>query len=143
MNSDSGCKKSSIVVHPRRGAPRADCNVERYVEKITIGELSDIREDENGDPRNCGQSGSKTLYGLGFDRFACLPRYNPEEHCILVDCVDGEDTNKTSLCRGQIRDSSRVERGLHAYSSCVRRVNADLIGEYPQTGNSQSPTVAT
>ena len=44
--------------------------VEEGVEAIAIGDLSDIREDEDGDSRNWGQSGNKKLHGWEFDRFA-------------------------------------------------------------------------
>jgi putative transposase len=40
--------------------------VEDGVEKIAVGDLSDIREDENGDSRNWGSSGNKKLHGWEF-----------------------------------------------------------------------------
>jgi putative transposase len=102
--------------------------VEEGVEKIAVGDLSDIREDENGDSRNWGASGNKKLHGWEFDRFARLLEYKAEEHGILVDRVDEENTSKTCSCCGQIRDSNRVERGLYICSSCETTMNADVNG---------------
>ena len=96
--------------------------------KIAVGDLSDIREDENGDSRNWGQSGNKKLHGWEFDRFVRLLEYKAEEHGILVDRVDEENTSKTCSCCGQIRDANRVERGLYVCSSCETTMNADVNG---------------
>jgi putative transposase len=46
--------------------------IEEGVEKIAVGDLSDIPEDENGDSRNWGQSGNKKLHGWEFDRFTAV-----------------------------------------------------------------------
>ena len=102
--------------------------VDEGVEKIAVGDLSDIREDENGDSREWGQSGNKKLHGWEFDRFARLLEYKAEEHGILVDRVDEENTSKTCSCCGQIRDSNRVERGLYVCESCETTMNADVNG---------------
>jgi putative transposase len=102
--------------------------VEEGVGKIAIGDLSAIREEENGDSRNWGTSGNKKLHGWEFDRFARLLEYKAEEHGILVDRVDEENTSKTCSCCGQIRDSNRVERGLYVCESCETTMNADVNG---------------
>ncbi|MCD2200704.1 transposase [Halobacterium sp. KA-4] len=102
--------------------------VEEGVAKIAVGDLSDIREDENGDSRNWGASGNKKLHGWEFDRFTNLLEYKADEHGILVDRVDEENTSKTCSCCGQIRDSNRVERGLYVCSSCETTMNADVNG---------------
>jgi putative transposase len=102
--------------------------VEEGVKKIAVGDLNDIREDENGDSRNWGASGNKKLHGWEFDRFTNLLEYKAEEHGILVDRVDEENTSKTCSCCGQIRDSNRVERGLYVCSSCETTINADVNG---------------
>jgi putative transposase len=105
-------------------------NVEEGVEKRAVGDLSDIRENENadGDSRNWGQSGNKKLHGWEFDRFARLLEYKAEEYGILVDRVDEENTSKTCSCCGQIRDANRVERGLYVCESCETMMNADVNG---------------
>jgi putative transposase len=102
--------------------------VEEGVEKIAVGDLTDIREDENGDSRNWGASGNKKLHRWEFDRFARLLEYKAEEHGILIDRVDEASTSKTCSCCGQIRDSNRVERGLYVCSSCETTMNADVNG---------------
>ncbi len=100
--------------------------VEEGVAKIAVGDLSDIREDENGNSRNWGRSGNKKLHGWEFDRFTNLLEYKAEEYGILVDRVDEENTSKTCSCCGQIWDSNRVERGLYVCSSCETTMNADV-----------------
>jgi len=77
--------------------------------QVENDDLSDIREDENGDSRNWGQSGNKKSHGGECDRLARLLEYKAEEHGILGDRVDEENTSKTCSCCGQIRDSNRVE----------------------------------
>ncbi len=98
------------------------------VEKIAVGDLSDIREDEDGDSRDWGQSGNKKLHGWEFERFTTVIEYKAEEHGILVDRVDEENTSKTCSCCGQIRDSNRVERGLYVCESCETTMNTDVNG---------------
>ncbi|MEZ3145115.1 RNA-guided endonuclease InsQ/TnpB family protein [Halobaculum sp. MBLA0143] len=102
--------------------------VEEGVEKIAVGDLTGIREDENGDSRNWGASGNKKLHGWEFARFTRLLEYKAEERGILVDWVDEENTSKTCSCCGQIRDANRVERGLYVCSSCETTMNADVNG---------------
>ncbi len=102
--------------------------VEEGVEKRTVGDLSGIREDEDGDSRNRGASGNKKLHGWEFSRFTNLLEYKTREHGILVDRVDEENTSKTCSCCGQIRDSNRVERGLYDCESCETTMNADVNG---------------
>jgi putative transposase len=102
--------------------------VEEGVEKIAVGDLGDIPEDENGDSRNRGASGNKKLHGWEFNRFTNLLEYKAEEHGILVDRVDEVNTSKTCSCCGQIRDTNRVERGLYVCESCETTMNADVNG---------------
>uniref|UniRef100_UPI0020A29F52 RNA-guided endonuclease InsQ/TnpB family protein n=1 Tax=Halohasta salina TaxID=2961621 RepID=UPI0020A29F52 len=106
--------------------------VERCVEEcigtIAVGDLSDIREDDDGETRNWGRSGNKKLHGWEFDRFTRLLEYKAEKHGILVDRVDESNTSKTCSCCGQIRDNNRVERGLYVCESCETTMNADVNG---------------
>ncbi len=102
--------------------------VSERVGKIAVGDLSDIREDDNGESRNWGRSGNKKLHGWEFNRFTRLLEYKAEEHGILVDRVDEANTSKTCSCCGHICDSNRVERGLYVCSSCETVMNADVNG---------------
>jgi putative transposase len=102
--------------------------VEEGVEKMAVGDLSDIREDESGESRNWSASGNKKLHGWEFDRFTDLLEYKAEERGILIDRVNEENTSKTCSCCGQIRDSNRVERGLYVCESCETTMNADVNG---------------
>ena len=90
--------------------------------------LSDIREDDDGNSRNRGKPGNKKLHGWEFDRFTDLLEYKAKKYGILVDRVDEANTSKTYSCCGQIRDSNRVERGLYACESCETTMNADVNG---------------
>jgi putative transposase len=65
------------------------------VAKIAVGDLTGIREDENGDSRNWGTSGNKKIHGWEFARFARLLEYKAEEYGILIDRVDEANTSKT------------------------------------------------
>ena len=102
--------------------------IEEDVEKMAVGDLSDIRRGEDGDSNNWGQSGNKKLHGWEFDRFTRLLEYKAEEHGILVDRVDEANTSKTCSCCGKISDANRVERGLYVCSSCGTTMNADVNG---------------
>jgi putative transposase len=73
-----------------------------------------------------GQSSNKKLHGWEFDRFTRLLEYKAEEHGMLVDRVDEENTSKT--CCGQIQDANRFERGLYVCDSCETTLNADVNG---------------
>jgi IS605 OrfB family transposase len=108
------------------------------VEKIAVGDLSDIREDENGNSRNWGASGNKKLHGWEFDRFTDLLEYNTEEHGILVDRVDEENTSKTLRA-----DSWEQPCGAWSVRLCVVRDGdergRERCGEHPTKDNSESP----
>jgi putative transposase len=102
--------------------------IDHEVGRIAIGELSKMREDENGDSRNWGKRGNKKLHGWEFDRFTRLLEYKAEEHGILVDRTSERDTSKTCSCCGRKRDANRVERGLYVCKSCGATMNADVNG---------------
>ncbi|EMA58707.1 RNA-guided endonuclease InsQ/TnpB family protein [Halorubrum lipolyticum] len=102
--------------------------IDHEVGRIAIGELSEIREDENGDSRNWGKQGNKKLHGWEFDRFTMLLEYKAEEHGIVVDRKSERDTSKTCSCCGRKRDANRVERGLYVCESCGATMNADVNG---------------
>jgi len=88
-----------------------------------MSDLSDIRDDEGGNLRDLGQSCSKKFHDWEYDRFTNLLEYKAEEHGILVNRVDEENTSKTCSCCGQIRDSNRVERVLYVCESCGTTMN--------------------
>jgi putative transposase len=102
--------------------------IDHEVGRIAIGDLSQIREDEDGDPRNWGKRGNKKLHGWEFDRFTNLLEYKAEEHGILVDRTSERATSKTCSCCGRKRDANRVERGLYVCESCGATMNADVNG---------------
>ena len=102
--------------------------IDHEVGRLAVGDLSDIRQGENGDARNWGRSGNKKLHGWEFDRFTRLLEYKVEEHGILVDRKSERDTSKTCLCCGRNRDTNRVERGLYVCGSCGTTMNADVNG---------------
>jgi len=102
--------------------------IDHEVGRIAIGDLSEIREDENGESRNWGKRGNKKLHGWEFDRFTTLLEYKAEEHGILVDRTSERDTSKTCSCCGRKRDANRVERGLYVCESCGVTMNADVNG---------------
>jgi len=95
--------------------------IDHEVGRIAIGDLSKIREDENGDSRNWGKRGNKKLHGWESDRFTRLLEYKAEEHGILADRTSERDTSKTCWCCGRKRDANRVERGLYSVNRAERR----------------------
>jgi len=96
--------------------------------RIAIGDMSQIREDENDHSRNWGKCGNKQLHDWEFDRFTTLLEYKAEEHGILVDRTSERDTRKTCSCCGRKRDSNRVERGLYVCESCGASIHTDVNG---------------
>ena len=107
--------------------------VERCVEDgigtIVIGDLSDIREDEESDEsRNWGKHGNLDLHSWAFDRFTKLLNYKAEMEGISVEKVSERDTSKSCSCCGRTRDANRVERGLYVCDECETVANADVNG---------------
>jgi transposase, IS605 OrfB family, central region len=102
--------------------------INHEVGRIAIGDLTKVREDENGDARNWGKRGNKKLHGWEFDRFTRLLEYKAEEYGVLVDRTSERDTSKTCSCCGRKRDANRVERGLYVCESCGATMNADVNG---------------
>jgi transposase len=83
---------------------------------IAIGDLSDIREDDDGEARNWGRSGNKKLHGWEFARFTDLLEYKAEEHGILVTRVDESNTSKT--CSAVGKSATRIASSV-GYMSVV------------------------
>ncbi|MFB6283278.1 MAG: RNA-guided endonuclease InsQ/TnpB family protein [Halobacteria archaeon] len=102
--------------------------VKNNVGEIAVGDLTDIRSEENGESSDWGKNGNKKLHGWEFERFTRLLEYKAEEKGILVTRVSEENTSKTCCCCGKISDSNRVERGLYRCSSCNETMNADVNG---------------
>ena len=103
--------------------------VERCVDKgvgyINIGDLSDVRQDEDGEAKNWGKHGNLDLHGWAFDRFTRILIYKAKAKGIEVNKVDERDTSKTCCVCGRKDDSQRVERGLYVCESCDDAFNAD------------------
>jgi len=125
--------------------------IDHEVGRIAIGDLSEIREDENGDSRSWGKRGNKKLHGWEFDRFTNLLEYKAEEYGILVDRKSERDTSKTCSCCGRKRDANRVKRGLYVCDSCDVVMNADVnvavnirrkITQNPPTGDMSNGRLA-
>jgi transposase len=94
-----------------------------------IGDLSDIREDEESDEsRNWGKHGNLDLHSWAFDRFTKLLNYKAEMEGISVEKVSERDTSKSCSCCGRTRDANRVERGLYVCDECETVANADVNG---------------
>ena len=106
--------------------------VERCVDKgvgyINIGDLSGVRQDENGGAKNWGKHGNLDLHGWAFDRFTRILIYKAKANGIEVNKVDESDTSKTCCMCGKEDDGQRVERGLYVCESCDDAFNADVNG---------------
>ncbi|ESP88415.1 transposase, IS605 OrfB family protein [Candidatus Halobonum tyrrellensis G22] len=101
--------------------------VERGVGTIVVGDLSGIREDENGESRNWGTHGNLDLHGWAFDRFTMLLDYKAETEGIEVVTKSERGTSKTCSVCGRSDDNQRVERGLYV-CDCGFVGNADANG---------------
>jgi putative transposase len=96
---------------------------------IVIGDLSDIREDdETEESKNWGTHGNLDLHSWAFDRFTDLLTYKAEMEGITVEQVSERDTSKSCSCCGRKRDANRVERGLYICDECGTAANADVNG---------------
>jgi len=121
--------------------------VERCVDEgigtIVVGDLSDIREDEeNGESKNWGKHGNLDLHSWAFDRFTGLLTYKAEMEGIAVEKVSERDTSKSCSCCGRKRDANRVERGLYVCDECGTVANADVNGA-ENIRQKVSPSLAT
>jgi putative transposase len=106
----------------------AEC-VERDVGTIAVGDLGDIREDdETGDAQNWGDHGNLDLHGWAFDRFTTMLTYKAEIEGIEVVSVSERDTSKSCSACGRTDDHQRVERGLYVCEECGLVANADTNG---------------
>ncbi len=104
----------------------AEC-VERGVGTIVVGDLTGIREDENGDAHNWGDHGNLDLHGWAFDRFTQMLSYKAEAEGIEVVTTYERDTSKTCSACGRSAKHQRVERGLYV-CECGFVGNADCNG---------------
>jgi len=102
--------------------------VEKGMGRINVGDLSDIREDEDNEAKNWGRHGNLDLHGWAFDRFTSILTYKAKEQGIEVEKVDEKDTSKTCSVCGWEDDSQRVERGLYVCEACDAAFNADVNG---------------
>jgi putative transposase len=103
--------------------------IEEGVETIVVGDLSGIREGEEGDEaKNWGKHGNLNLHSWAFDRFTDLLEYKAEMEGISIEEVSERDTSKSCSCCGRKRDANRVERGLYVCDECGMTANADVNG---------------
>ena len=93
-----------------------------------MGDLSDIRSEENGDAKNWGRHGNLDLHGWAFDRFVKMLEYKGEERGIEVVTKSEQNTSVTCSVCGDCRRSNRVHRGLYVCQSCGFVGNADCNG---------------
>jgi transposase len=70
---------------------------------------------------NRGASGNKKLHGWEFDRFTNPLEYKAEEHGILVDRVDEENTSRTCSCVGRFEMQTAWGVGWTSASRAKRR----------------------
>lgn len=100
----------------------------RDVGTIAVGDLSGIRERENGEARDWGSKGNHSLHRWAFDRFITMLEYKGNERGITVETVNERNTSKTCSCCGLKDASQRVERGLYVCEECGTVANADVNG---------------
>ncbi|MFC4544456.1 RNA-guided endonuclease InsQ/TnpB family protein [Halosolutus amylolyticus] len=100
----------------------------RGVGTIAVGDLSGIRDDENGETKDWGSKGNQSLHRWAFDRFITILEYKGEERGITVETVDERNTSKTCACCGRKDGGQRVERGLYVCEECDTVANADVNG---------------
>ena len=101
---------------------------DRGVGTLVVGDLSDIRSEENGDAKNWGRHGNLDLHGWAFDRFVNMLEYKGEERGIEVVTKSERNTSKTCSVCGDCRRSNRVQRGLYVCTLCGFVGNADCNG---------------
>jgi putative transposase len=121
--------------------------VEKGVGRVNVGDLSSVREDENGQAKNWGQHGNLDLHGWAFDRFTSILEYKAKAEGIEVVEVDEGGTSKTCSVCGKEDDGQRVERGLYVCEECDAAFNADVNGAEnirldinDSASNSESPS---
>jgi len=107
--------------------------VQRCVEEgfgtIVVGDLSDIREDDEAEEsKSWGKHGNLDLHSWAFDRFTKLLTYKAEMEGITVEQVSERDTSKSCSCCGRKHDANRVERGSYVCDGCGTAANADVNG---------------
>ena len=68
--------------------------VETGVGRINIGELSGVREDDDGASKNWGRHGNLDLHGWAFDRFTSILTYKAKVEGIEVVEVSERNTSK-------------------------------------------------
>ena len=102
--------------------------IKNGVGRINIGELVDVREDENGESKNLGKHGNLDLHGWAFDRFSNVLEYKAKVEGIEVVEISERDTSKTCCVCGRKDESQRVERGLYVCEEHDDAFNADVNG---------------
>jgi putative transposase len=101
---------------------------DRGVGTIAVGDVSGIRDDEDGHARNWGDHGNLDLHSWPFETVTKLVEYKAKEQGIDVERVDERGTSKTCTVCGTEADSHRVERGLYVCQACGLVANADCHG---------------
>ncbi|ESS12086.1 MAG: transposase, IS605 OrfB family, central region [uncultured archaeon A07HR60] len=101
---------------------------ESGVGTIVVGDLSGIREDDDGEVTNWGKHGNLDLHSWAFDRFCDSLEYKSEVEGIEFQKVSERNTSKSCSSCGQKDDANRVERGLYVCDRCGMVANADVTG---------------
>ncbi|XGI83508.1 RNA-guided endonuclease InsQ/TnpB family protein [Halorutilales archaeon Cl-col2-1] len=114
----------------------------RDVGKIAVGDLEDIRQDDDGEARNWRDSGNLNLHKWAFDRFTGMLEYKARLSGIELERIDEENTSKTCCVCGKLDGDQRVERGLYVCDDCDTVANSDVNGaeniRQKSEGNSES-----
>jgi len=122
-------KQKAVILHAVTASIIEEC-VKRGVGVIVIGNLKNIKQDENGNGKDFGKRINQQLHAWPFARITQMIMYKAEERGIKVVKISERDTSKTCCMCGNVCKSARVKRGLYVCKVCGLSIHADVNGAF-------------
>lgn len=94
---------------------------------IVVGDIKNIRKDNEGNGKDWGKTGNQKLHSWGFAKLISQIAYKAKLSGIRFEKVSERDTSKTCSVCGLVKKSNRKRRGLYQ-CECGNKMNADVNG---------------
>jgi len=94
---------------------------------IVVGDLKNIRKDNEGNGKNRGKKNNQKLHSWGFSKLISQIEYKAKLSGIRFEKISERDTSKTCSVCGLVKKSNRKHRGLYQ-CKCGNKMNADVNG---------------
>jgi putative transposase len=120
------CRQINQIIHTVSKEVVKDAEKNK-VGTIVVGDVKNIRKEDDGSGKNIGKVNNQKLHSWGFAKLLTQIRYKANLSGIRVVKVSERDTSKTCSVCGSVKKSNRKHRGFYR-CKCGNKMNADVNG---------------